>query len=471
MKKWVLLWALAMPGAAREPVLTPAAVPAILAAPPSISAASPVVPATSLPAPPEEKTPAAEVQTLTYESAPLLALANNPKVAASLASVRELIAKSEVLAAPGRPQGLLGLQGPPIPVSDGAFRNDYVLSPIRVELRQLIYDGGRILANVEQGKALARQSAVQAQADWQDLYYQVRRTYLAALARQGDFALAGQQLELARQQLHQAEVRFSVGKAPRGDILSAQLPVSEAELTVQKKQAAYLKSQQELNNLLGLPLTTPLKLEPPKLPDQSLPNLDACVGEALAQRPALVALNHQLEASLKGIEAAERDNSPTINFLLGAAAVSQGNQILTGPQYRGGFEVNWYFLDGGKAEHLTEQARAVRDRNLALIQDKRRTVELEVRDAYRDLQVGVEAHRSEQLRVIQARDALRIAQAQYKAGMVNTYPVRQAQTDLYEAQQAEVQAYYDYFLALAKLDLACGRSGGTKVDAPMPPED
>ena len=453
-----------------EPPGVPLDAPRVGPPPPAIAAPNPL-PSRVLPKPPGGMVSPLEKQVLTYEEAPLIALAKNPTVTAGIATVREYIAKAEVTAAPARPSGLLGLQGPPIAPSNGTFRNDYVLSPVRLELRQLIYDGGRILYAVEQGKALARMQAWQAQSDWQDLYYRVRKSYLNTLARQGDTRLAEQQVILTQQQLRQSEIRFQVGKAPRGDVLSAKLPVSQAQLTVQKKRTAYLKSQQELNQLLGLALTTPLELQVPKLPVGPLPDVEACVKEALDQRPAIWALNEQIAASLKQIKAGEADNSPQVNVLLGIAGISQGTQVIGAAQYRGGFEVNWYFADGGKAAHLADVGRATRDRNYALLQDKRRLVELEVRDAYRDLELGVETHVSEEVHVAQAQDALRIAQAQYKAGLVNIYPVRQAQTDLFEAQQAEVQAYYDYFLAFAKLDLACGRSGGTRVETPWPEED
>ncbi|MBX3169687.1 MAG: TolC family protein [Candidatus Eremiobacteraeota bacterium] len=438
-------------------------------APPALMA--PATTARLLPSPPAVKPTAVEKVQLTYENAPLIALAKNPTVTAGIASVREYMAKAEVTASAQRFQGKLGLQGPPIAPSNGSFRNDYVLSPVSIEMRQLIFEGGKIRFAVEQGKHLARSQAWQAQSDWQELYYEVRKAYLNTLARQGDLRLAEQQVELTQQQLRQAEVRFQVGKAPRGDVLSAKLPVSQAQVTVAKRLAAYQKSLQELNQLMGLALTTPLELEAPKLPEGPLPDVEACVKEALDQRPVLWSLTEQLVASMKQIRAGEADNAPQINLLLGIAGISQGTQVIGAAQYRGGFEVNWFFADGGRAAHLGEVGRAVRDKNYALLEEKRRVVELEVRDAYRDLQLGVETHQSEELRVAQARDALRIAQAQYRAGLINVYPVRQAQTDLFEAQQAEVQAFYDYFLALAKLDLACGRSGGTKVDTPWAEED
>ena len=103
----------------------------------------------------------------------------------------------------------------------------------------------------------------------------------------------------------------------------------------------------------------------------------------------------------------------------------------------------------------------------ALLQQEQQKVELEVNTAYRKLLLAVSSHVGEQRRVAQARDALRIANAQYRAGVTTVYPVRQAQTDLLEARQKESKAYFDYFLALADLDRSCGRSS-VPLDVPLP---
>lgn len=423
-----------------------------------------------LPAPPSRGTQERKKQSIDYETAPLLALANNPKVAASLANVRSYIAESEKLASPARPQGRLQLLGPPIPTSgnDSTFRSDFVLAPITLEVRKLVYDGGRIAAVIAQGKSLARQSALEAQAEWQQLYFAVRQSYLSVLAAQNQEKLAAERVQRAQEQLRQAELRFRVGKAPRGDVLSATLPVSQAELVVQKNQSSTLKAMQELNQLLGLPIDTALVLGDPKLPEVALPDLDHCLQESFQRRPDLKALEHQMAAALKGIEAAQLDNHPYMNFLLGVSGISQDRSVIGAIAYRGGFEFNWSFADGGKSKHMTASAKAAAERDTALWVEQKRVVEMEVRDAYRNLQLAVETHVTEQKRVEQARDALRIAQAQYNAGMINVYPVRQAQTDLYDTQSAEGQAYFDYFLALASLDLACGRSGDTPLETPFP---
>lgn len=427
----------------------------------------------TLPAPPPVAPAVVASETLTYEGAPLIALARNPRIPAKLALVREAYAKAELNASPARPRGDLQLVGPPLPQSQSSgstFRNDYVLSPVRLEVRQLIWDGGRILATIDSLKASAQQNASLAEEDWNKLTLEVRSAYLHVLSVQGGVRLAQEQLELARTQQQQAEVRFRVGQAPRGDVLSAALPVAQAELGVTQAQADLITARQELNALLGLPVDTDLQLAEPRLPAAPLPGLQECRDEAFAKRPSIEAVRFGLRSAIKGVEAAELENHPYLNVLLGLAAVSVDTQPIGGLTYRGGFEFAWPFLDGNKTKYMTEMARARVDNAAALVEAEMSKVSLAVNDAYRSLQLAVQAHQTQQQRVSKAREALRIAQAQYKAGMVTLYPVRQAQTDLYEARQAELKAYFDYFLALAQLDFACGRTPAP-LNVPKPVEE
>lgn len=452
--KRLLLWSALVAGARAIPV------PA-LGTPP---------PVRSLPAPPPVVVaPARQATHLSYDQAPLLALANNPRITASLASVRESLAKAEVLAAPARPLGSLVLLGPPVPVGS-AFRSDYVLSPVRLEISQLVYDGGRILAQIEQGKELARNLAFQAQVDWQQLQFEVREAYMALLTASSQSELAQKQVDQAQRQVEQAEARYRAGKSPRGDVLSAQLPLAEARLTLQRQQAQVEHHRENLNQLLGLAQETPLQLDPPDNPRQPLTDLSSCLQEAQSQQPSIKAAEHLVEAARKQIEAAELDNHPRITILVGTSANSVGQQVIGSVGYRGGFEVNWPFADGGRAAHLADQGRAVLEKTLAKLQEEKQMVELRVREAYRNLDLAVHTHHLEQARVRHAQDSLRIAQAQYRAGLGNLYAVRQAQTDLFQAESGELRAYHQFFTALAQLDLACGRSQASPT-IPLPEGD
>ena len=71
--------------------------------PPALLAPAPAA-GVALPKPPETRPTALEPVKLTYDSAPMIALAKNPTVTAGIATVREYIAKTEVTAAAARPQ-------------------------------------------------------------------------------------------------------------------------------------------------------------------------------------------------------------------------------------------------------------------------------------------------------------------------------------------------------------------------------
>jgi outer membrane protein TolC len=420
-----------------------------------------------LPAPPPVPASKAEPRRLSYESAPLLALAHNPTLAASLTKVRADMAQAEINAAASRPQGTLKLQGPPIPPSDNsAFRSDFVLAPIQIELRKLIYDGGRIAALIAQARQQARADSELAQSDWQKLEYQVRLNYLQALIRESETALAENRLQLARQQLRTAEARFRVGKAPKGDVLSAGLPVSEAELEAERVGLAAQQSKQRLNLLLGLPIDTPLQLEPPQLKAEELKELSFYLEQAQKQRPELRSLEFQKLSGQKAAEAGDLLDHPTVNLLAGVAAISQGTQPIGAYQYRAGFEVAWLFADGNKSGATGDLARAQVAQTEALLADRRRTVEVEVREAYQNLATVARTYDIQKKRVQQAEDAQRIAQAQYRAGMTTVYRVHQTQVDLYQAQKQELQAYFDYFQGLAQLHLATGLVTSQPLDIP-----
>jgi outer membrane protein TolC len=128
--------------------------------------------------------------------------------------------------------------------------------------------------------------------------------------------------------------------------------------------------------------------------------------------------------------------------------------------------VAWLFADGNKSGATGDLARAQVAQTEALLADRRRTVEVEVREAYQNLATVARTYDIQKKRVQQAEDAQRIAQAQYRAGMTTVYRVHQTQVDLYQAQKQELQAYFDYFQGLAQLHLATGLVTSQPLDIP-----
>jgi outer membrane protein TolC len=97
------------------------------------------------------------------------------------------------------------------------------------------------------------------------------------------------------------------------------------------------------------------------------------------------------------------------------------------------------------------------------LDDRARTVELEVRTAYSNFIEAREVLDSERKVVEEAEEALRLARARSDAGTGTQLDVLSAQTALTEARTTQIQALHDYEAARARLQRAIGMNVPTEA--------
>ena len=90
--------------------------------------------------------------------------------------------------------------------------------------------------------------------------------------------------------------------------------------------------------------------------------------------------------------------------------------------------------------------------------DTRRGIELEVRQAYSDYLQALELLEAQKKTVEQAEESLRLAEARFRAGTGTQLDVLSAQTALTDARSNEIQALYDYNVAVATLERVTGNT-------------
>ena len=112
--------------------------------------------------------------------------------------------------------------------------------------------------------------------------------------------------------------------------------------------------------------------------------------------------------------------------------------------------------NGMLARGKVSQARARREQAALDSSDARRSIELEVRQAYSDYLQALELLEAQKKTVEQAEESLRLAGARFSAGTGTQLDVLSAQTALTEARSNEIQALYDYNVAVATLERATG---------------
>ena len=115
-----------------------------------------------------------------------------------------------------------------------------------------------------------------------------------------------------------------------------------------------------------------------------------------------------------------------------------------------------------------KQARSILEQSKITLDDDVRQVELEVQQAFSNLQQGRELIQSQEKNVEQATEALRLASARLGAGAGTQLEVLDARVQLTTAQSTQFQALYTYNTAVAEFDrvTATEVQYSTRLDEP-----
>ena len=142
--------------------------------------------------------------------------------------------------------------------NNGSFNpgGSFTTNDLSANLRQLIYDGGRVIAQIHTARANYGAATSTYERSFQTVAFNVATAYYTALqAQQATF--------VAQQVVHQNEVQEALvnaqlraGTASRVDLATAQLPVAQAKVTLVRAQGAELQADAAFANALGLDADT-----------------------------------------------------------------------------------------------------------------------------------------------------------------------------------------------------------------------
>lgn len=271
-------------------------------------------------------------------------------------------------------------------------------------------------------------------------------------------------LQRSKVHLDYAKARFSSGLATRFDVMSARVEHSNARLSLITASNSRLATAGRLNILLGrsahhsISIADNLESGISEFHLDSLSmraNVKNLINEAFSSRPELLELEHRLKAQRAAISIARSDYFPSVS-LDGNYGYS-GNSIseMSSSAYIG-LSLNIPVFSG-----FDRRARKNREIwNLRKLESRRKElreqVSLEVWEAYLSVKEARERNVSNIVFYKNARDNLRIAEAEYREGIGAMPDVIDAETVLVSAEEGVVRAMTDYQIALAELERSVG---------------
>ena len=335
------------------------------------------------------------------------------------------------------------------------FNPNTTTNSLTVQLQQLIFDGGRVAAQIRGARATQSASIATYQRELQTVAFNVATAYYNTLSaqRQTQVALTTVQLDQVQENLVTAQIR--AGTAARTDLATTQLPTAQARVAVIRSQANEQVQLATFANTLGLDADVAVqpKDDVPAVsatagtlavaPSFPTPSYQTAVTRALALRPDLTAQEQNIVANRENVRAARLGNFPNVN---GNASYGTTSSDPGGGSFRNsgsiGLALTIPIYDRGQTKALTAQAQGQLDRALAQLQVAQQGVQLNVRTALVNLVAAYAALDQTNAELQKAQEVLRATQAQYRAGVTTLPLLLNAQVGLTQALTDEVTSVY-----------------------------
>ena len=291
-------------------------------------------------------------------------------------------------------------------------------------------------------------TADQAAASAANAYVQAARADAQLGARIADSSLAEDLLRVARQQL---EAGVGVGL----DVTRAQsqLAAVRAQLILARNDRG--RTRFALLRTLGLPLDTRLTLSDSlgAMPtDETLPDENTAITQALRSRADLRSLDEQWAAVGQQASALRAERLPTVSAFGDYGTIGKNGGSLL-PTYNWGVQLSLPIFDGLRRDGRVEEQTALQREVDVRRRDLREQASVEVRTALLDLGSAREAVAATRERVQLAEQEVSQASERFRAGVAGNADVFTASISLNGARTQVVDAlaaYQNSRIALAR---------------------
>jgi len=343
--------------------------------------------------------------------------------------------------------------------------SNYSTTNAGLNLRQLIFDGGKWWNNIS--AANLGFAASEAQVDEQRLQitYLIEQRFYELVRAQRQLQVFTEAATRSRDQANYTQRLFEGGRATQADVYAARANRDNDEVTRLGQERNVELARADLSAAIGLDAGTPLTVtEPQNMFAEPLqpPALEQALQQALTNRPSLKAFLLTAESNRKTASATKGDYWPTLsaNGFWQRATRDDIPKAVEAPgrDSQSGVSLNltWNLFSGLSTQANVRKAEiqvALAENDLA---NGRRSVASDVEKAVAQLSTARAQVRVAQQAEQTAKEGLRLARTRQEVGVGNQLEVRDAELKLTQAQLNVVGSLVDGREAEAALRRAQG---------------
>ena len=331
-------------------------------------------------------------------------------------------------------------------IADSSVNNS-----VSISLRQLIYDGGKVAAQLRAAKATQGSAIATYKRELQTVAYNVANAYYAALAAQRTTQVANETVRLNQVNANLVAAQIAAGTTARSDLLTAELPVAQARVALVRDQGAELSAQAAFVNAMGIDANTYVLPQDDGnvlagasgVPQVAVPTYNTAIARAYMLRPDFYAGQLTVASTQASLKAAKLGLFPNLN---GTAGYTTASTLPDGGTFRNsgsiGLALTIPIFDQGITHAQVEQARGQVDAAIAALETTREGIQLNVKQTLVSLVSASAAFDQTQAELANAREVLQATQAQYAAGVTTLPLLLNAEVGLTQALVDQVNAVY-----------------------------
>ena len=334
---------------------------------------------------------------------------------------------------------------------------------INAGLSLLLYDFGGRSSRIDTFKSYLASAGFNYNSALQDLILSIQTSYFKLLGAKEDLVSAKANEAMYKKTFDEARRKYDVGLAALNDKLQTQTSYEQSRLKVIEVENLVKQYQGELATILDLPPQTQFNLkEPPK--DRDLTALDEkdtieqLIDIAIKDRDEVKSQEMSLNAANSSLQ--ELRSSRYGKFTLSASS-GYNNAWKDTRSYQKdnvlGLSYSLPLFTGFDTTHKIASAKQKREQERLALEDVKNKIRNEVWSAYHDYQTSLKSYDVSKKLLKSAEENEKVAFKSYEIGQTDIINLLTAESQLADARDTLVVAFYTVLINKAKLYRSVGR--------------
>jgi len=330
-------------------------------------------------------------------------------------------------------------------------------SALALRVVQPLFRKDRSIA-VDQADDQVAQADSEYNAAKQALMLRIAQAYFGVLAAQDSQTFAQTEKKAIARQLDQAQQRFDVGLVAITDVHEAQARFDLAranEITAENSLGNAWESLREIISTSPSSLSD-MRLDVPLVAPQPA-SLDEWSTIAQKNNPTIRSASLAADIARKQIDVRYAGHYPSLDVVAALSRSRSGSTVVSDVNSGSiGLQLAVPLYSGGSVNSATRQARHLLTASQQGLDQQRRSVDRQVRNAYRGVQSNISRISALKAAQVSAQSALEATEAGFDVGTRTLVDVLNSQRDLFRAKRDFAQSRYDYVLNTLSLLQAAG---------------